>query len=124
MNECSLVFELTYSNVLAVTANIVCGKTKYKVNLSVPRLFLHKDILCHPECFFKGKYKKKKKCAVKPIKLLFIVLTLTHVHIPISVDFSPQSPDNVLGLVGSNGSTSGFGRVEGTSPLCLQKLGK
>lgn len=45
-------------------------------------------------------------------------------YIPISKDFSPQSPDSVLGLVGNNGSRSDFGRAEGTSPLCLQIRGR
>lgn len=43
-----------------------------------------------------------------------------NVLIPRSEDLSPQSPEKVLGLVGGTGSESDFGRVEGTSPLCLQ----
>jgi len=42
------------------------------------------------------------------------------VNVPVSEGFSPQSPDSVLGLVGNDGSKSDFGRMEGTSPLCLQ----
>lgn len=42
-------------------------------------------------------------------------------YVPVSEDLSPQSPDSVLGLVGNDGSKSDFGRVEGTSPLCLEK---
>lgn len=41
-------------------------------------------------------------------------------YIPASKDFSPQSPDSVVGLAGNTGSKSDFGRVEGNSPLCLQ----
>lgn len=43
----------------------------------------------------------------------------TPCYSPKLVVFSAQSPDSVFGLLGNDGSKSDFGRVCGTSPLCL-----
>lgn len=62
---------------------------------------------------------------IKARKPLLPVIQRTNIvcqpYIPTSEDFSPQSPESVLGFVGINGSTSDFGLGEGTSPLCLTK---